>query len=518
MSDIYFAAFAAHFPAVMSQDLCDYARDVAFLYSRYLFTRREGKRQFGYCTHCRQENETSGLRHGESTKCQACGSECSVKASGKGRKYMVDEAYFVYYEKSLVNPNAITARGLYAVRDYREDYRDVETLVEVKAMYLFEPGSSVMVERPWLWYSDTNGMSMGERWSTHKTVSSLSNSIMSHKPCYCSRDSIRTAVQGTPFQYSTWEQYQSGDMVKFFDLAAKYPCVEYLTKLGMSRIVDAKLNGDKTYGVVNWRARSPLKVLRMTKQELNNLRTTNVTIDPWYLYLWSVSKKDGSNYSFADLTQLSAEISGWNDSNLRQALKMTSLRKLMTYLSKQLRKPEVRKYYTSKSQLLSTWNDYMADCVSLTLDTSNETVKFPRNLYDAHQNTIAQVKVKEVAALQRQITSRCKALQKLRFEANGFVLRPATSSKELIEEGKALEHCVGRYAPEYAKGEKDLFVLRMAAEPDKPFYTLELRGGHVTQCRGLKNCVPTKEVRAFIELFVSKKLLTKKRTRVGIAV
>ena len=61
---------------------------------------------------------------------------------------------------------------------------------------------------------------------------------------YCSRDSIKKAVKGTPFQYSTYDSYIDGDMVKFFSLYARYPCVEYLTKFGMSELVEAKLIGN----------------------------------------------------------------------------------------------------------------------------------------------------------------------------------------------------------------------------------------------------------------------------------
>jgi len=436
---------------------------------------------------------------------------------------MIDEAYFVYYEKSLVNPEAITARGFYAIRDYRDDYREVETMVEVKAMYLFEPGNSVMLERQWVWYNpSTSSMSAKDDWQQRKTIGTLTGNVMAHKPCFCSNASIQTAVQGTQFQYSTWEQYHDRqtriDRVKFFDLAAKYPCVEYLTKLGMRDLVEAKLDGALTYGAINWRAKNPLKVLKVTKQEMNELRRDDVRVTPWLLRLRQLSQRDGSKFSIDELSKISADLSGAYHKELEAALKHTKFRTLVTYLGKQLGKPEVYKYYHSLSRLLDTWNDYLGDCLKLGLNIGVESVKFPRNLYRAHQNTIKQIKVKEDEALRTKIVARSKALQKLRFEAMGYLLRPASDSKELIEEGKALNHCVGTYASKYAKGETDLFVLRRVDQPDKPFYTMEIRNGSIAQCRGLKNCVPTDEVKAFIELFVGKKLLTKKRTRVGIAV
>ena len=531
MADTEFKTIVAHFSPTVSQAIVDYATDVVFLSSRYLFTRREGKQQYAYCTHCRQDAQTSGLRHGELVSCPACGSECTVKANGMGRKHLIDEAYFVYYERSQVNPKAITARGLYAVRDYREDYRHVPTRLAAKALYVFEPGTSVMWEQQWVWYNPSQKlMNDGGSWRQHKSVSSLFRSSMTNKPCFRSLDSIQAAVQGTPFQYSTWEEYvrvndggdfgNVSDMVKFFDLAAKYPCIEYLTKLGLRDLVDAKLRNERTYGAVNWRAKSPLKVLRVSKQEMNALRTSSVPVDPWLLYLLHASKKDGSRLPLPDLIRMHEGMSEYSHADLQKVLTHVSLRKVDWYVTRQLAVPEVQNTYRNGDQILHTWKDYLAECEQLGLDTSNESIMFPPNLYRAHQNNIQQIKVKEDEALRAKMAARAKALQKLRFEALGFLVRPALDSRELIKEGEALNHCVGNYARRYATGEVDIFVLRRTDDPDTPFFTMEIRDGHVLQCRGARNCQPTEPVQAFVDLFVTEKLNRTRhaKTKEGIAV
>jgi hypothetical protein len=64
-----------------------------------------------------------------------------------------------------------------------------------------------------------------------------------------------------------------------------------------------------------------------------------------------------------------------------------------------------------------------------------------------------------------------------------------------------------------------IFFIREQTNPSTPYYTLELRNGVVIQCRGLKNCAPTKEVEAFIKEFTKQKLKKKKQTqRVRITV
>lgn len=512
--DTNFQDIFAHFTKKVSQEIVDYARDVVFLKSRYIFTWRQRKQQYGYCTHCKNEFETESLKHNSTFQCPCCSSKCKVKASGISRKKMIDDAYFVYYEKSIVNPQGITARGIYAVRDYRGDFRKVETLFETKALYVFEPGNSVMIRRPYLYYTASgNFYSWGSQFEKAKSIRSECDSSMSSIPCYCSEESIRAAVMGTPFQYSTWESYPSSDMVRFFDLYAHYPCVEYLTKLKFGAVVKAKLNDSPTYSAINWRGKTPLKVLKLSKQDLNEVRTANIPIDPLMLKLFQISKKDKSNLSFKDIYEISRGY-GFEFKDLKKILKYTTLGKAHSYIKKQYGRKNIRNHYY-RYQILSTWRDYIADCVDLDMDLTQESVLFPSDLHKAHQATIEKIKFKADEALNAQIRNRLASLKKYNFEANGFILRPAADTAELIREGNELSHCVGRYAKSYANGETNILLLRKASEPDKPFYTVEVRNGHITQCRGFKNCSPTDEVKAFIDLFTVKKLLTKKQVRVA---
>lgn len=72
-----------------------------------------------------------------------------------------------------------------------------------------------------------------------------------------------------------------------------------------------------------------------------------------------------------------------------------------------------------------------------------------------------------------------------------------TSPEELATEGSALHHCVSNYADCVAKQECIIVFVRRCSEPQKPYYTAEIRDGRIVQLRGLKNCQPTPEVQAF---------------------
>lgn len=506
--EVNFEAFKAHFPKDINSNIRDYATNAVMTWSRYLFIRRVGKQQYAFCTHCKRESESKGFKHNHTAKCPSCKTDAMVKGSRMGRQKMIDDAYLLYYEKSEINREAIIARGFYLVRDYRKDYQKVETEFKTVSMYLFEPGHSEMYSMNYYW-----GSNFQKRTSIYsEAVNSLKN-----KACYYSTESIQSAVKGTPFQYSTWEKYGIEDQVKVFDFAAKYPCMEYLTKLGLGAIVTAKLSGQPTFGAINWHGKTIDKVLRLTKAEAKEWVKQPFKSGLLSLYAYQKFKKVGLKFSFEQAHKACQLARKEEFKTLLSLTKYGSLETIIKYILKQLNREGSRQWYYDASRVFGDWKDYLAECSELGMDMNQEGVLFPNDLHDAHQKTSAKVKYKRDEALNVKIINRAKELEKkFRFEQNGFILRPATSNPELFREGKELHHCVGGYAQRYAEGASDIFVIRKIEEPDKPFYTMEVRKGSIEQCRGIKNCNMTAEVKAFVDLFIEKKLLTKKRTRVDV--
>lgn len=512
-----------HFSPELSLEIKQYAIDTAFRLSRYIFTSRKGRKQYGYCTHCRQEFATTGLRHNESAVCPKCQSECFVKASGIGRKRLIDEAYFVYYEKSRINHDAIVARGIYAVRDYSGDYHTVETKYFIRAWYIFEPGKSVMLHR-YGFYNQAKNMyecSIEQRKSVFSLGVQYSADSRDVFIGHCS-DSIAQAVQGTPFRYSTWEEYdcQADDMVKFFSLYAKYPCIEYLTKLGFDDLVIAKLENMSTFGAINWRGKSILKVLRLTKKNLKEIRASKITLSPLVLRLIQIVNKDNSKLTLAEIVNFAKKYDCYFH-ELTKILRYTSLKKADAYIAKQFKRKNKdangRKHWYQEWSVITTWRDYIADCKRLEMDLSQEQVLFPGNLYHAHQNTLAQVKIQGDLLLDKKIAKRLPALAaRYNFEFAGLFLRPVANTKELIAEGAALHHCVGTYGAKYAIGKTNLFVVRKFSEPDKPFYAMEIRENRIIQCRGNNNCAINDAVSWFIEEFEKARLNKEKQVRIMV--
>lgn len=511
---ILYDEYLEHFSPELSEEIKKYTDEEAMQFSRYIFTRREKKHQYGYCTHCHNEYKTVGLRHNEKAECPHCHSECTVKSSGRGRKYMVDESYFVYYQKSVKDSSVITARGIYVVRDYRFDYKNIDTQYSNIAFYIFKPNESVMLKRD-CYYSCAGTFYEGAL-GKGKSIYSLfyKDHIGNIYSCY-SRKSLQSAIENTPFKYSTWESYNYEDMTRFLDLFSKYPGIEYLTKEKLQQLVISKLDNDRTFRTVNWKANSIFKILKLTKQEFREIKERSIIISFYFLYILQTSKKNNWKLTISEIEYISCQYGYVVDFELLTKLSAYgSARKIIKYLVKQ---NKITIHFFSIGDAVISWRDYIKDCKKLNMDTSKENVLFPKNLYAAHQNTIKQIKVLANEALNKKISKRIPALEKYCFQYLNLLIRPAESSNELIAEGKTLHHCVGTYAEKYANGTTNIFFIRKVADPNKSYYTLELsRKNGILQIRGKNNCSPNKEVSEFIEAFKAVKLAKKIRNKITV--
>ncbi|WP_339241366.1 PcfJ domain-containing protein [Paenibacillus sp. FSL R5-0517] len=485
--------FQKHFPETVGQHIQDYVTNVLLKHSRFIFTKRSVSGKHGcFCTHCKHKYMSPLLKHNDTATCPNCESICIVKASGRGRKKLSDHAYLVYYEKSECSSHAIIARGFYITRDYSGDYLKVETKYDCQAMYLFEPGRSVQYS-PHYW----------NRAFEEFEVRSLHSQFSQWAIIDCPYESIAEAVKDTPFQFSTWEHYPARDMIQFFKHYSKYPCIEYLTKMGMRYFVEAKLYGGRTYGAINWNGTKINEVLKLSKQQLREIKESKIDLHPLTLRLQQIVGKEKSNISLPELQEIAKKYQHCFEC-IKRIVKYTTLRRTIAYIEKQ-----VRKYPTEcngPTHAFISWKDYISDCNTLEVDLSQEWNLFPKNLMDAHRKTMELVEHKSDEILNSKIQKRAATLEKFNFSHENLFIRPVISADEIIQEGKSLMHCVGGYAKDYSAGRTNIFVIRQIKAPDKPFYTMEVKSGRIIQTQGFKHRSPDGEVQRFVDMFKSEKL------------
>lgn len=91
--------------------------------------------------------------------------------------------------------------------------------------------------------------------------------------------------------------------------------------------------------------------------------------------------------------------------------------------------------------------------------------------------TEADRRIRETEAKYPLIRKHYRQLRKrFYFQDEEFVIRPARSAEEIVQEGRILHHCVGddRYLEGHNKGRSIILFLRSRKEPKVPYITVEI--------------------------------------------
>lgn len=496
--------YLKHINMEVTEEIHKFVDDYVFGNSEYLFVTREKNNIKGYCSKCKHEFDVGDygievLEQNEGIICPLCGAKLIVKLTRYGRKNCLNEACMYYFEKSVVDPEVVVCKGYYVAKDYSVDFNNPKEEFDLKALYVFEKNKAKMFTHDW-W---------GRTWDMRSTVFDFNQGWLAPKMCHCSFESIENAIQGTSLQYAPYKQYAGYySMVKFFAEYAKHPGIEQLIKIGLGSLIESKFRGYSTYKAINWNGKDIYKMLRISRKDLKDIKESGINITYLFLRLFQIAKRDKAQITFKELKDMEHDYSS-NIDDLSLIVKYISLRKADKYLRKQYK--EYKKRYYGLGQVLRTYRDYILDCIELQYDLKDEHVLFPKDIYTAHQNTTTQVKIKENKVYDEQIEKRLEALQKYNFEHGELFIRPAGSSKELIIESAELRHCVAaHYTEAYAKGKTDILLIRKVEEPEKPFYTMEVKNNEVNQVHGIGNCNPDAKVQAFVRVFKKERLQKKK--------
>ena len=165
--------------------------------------------------------------------------------------------------------------------------------------------------------------------------------------------------------------------------------------------------------------------------------------------------------------------------------------KLMRYttqekLSKWLEENEISQH---------SYGDYLVACDWMKLDFNDTKVLFPKNFkemhdmytkqygdYMAEQSRLEQIRAekRKEKELQTRGARMLKTAQKFSFLAtkrDGYIVKVAQNQLQLIDEGSALHHCVGRmgYDERQADGKSVICFIRRKEDPDKPYVTAEVK-------------------------------------------
>lgn len=158
------------------------------------------------------------------------------------------------------------------------------------------------------------------------------------------------------------------------------------------------------------------------------------------------------------------------------------------------------------------YNDYVMCCIELRYDLTDTAISRPHNFQEMHDRVtslVRDLRAKREAEKLKGVQAVYEQLHDLIEWTDGKLLvRMAHDAGDLIREGREMQHCVGTYGGRVAEGQCFILFIRRAAEPDKVFYTVEIKPNlqnlEVVQCRGYKNKDRSPEDKAEVDAFMEK--------------
>lgn len=511
LADKDFLHFLHYFPAGVSDEVKRYFNQVVTGKENFFMVPDRADKQKAICSRCGKNIILpSDLRHKDRAVCPSCAAQGEV-VHGWRRQFTNAKYYFTYYERALYDKEAIIARS-FAV--YRCVDAKTGTIAEDIVPHEYHLLRKSGVEH---WSHESDDFAR-DWWSKRKTLYSKENVMRdSGYVVRSGQERLALLLADSWLKYSQLDAYMrltngGGDALKYIELYHKHPQLEYLMKMGLWNIIDEGLSKGNFNNLFNWRGQTPQKLLGVpvNKNDMLALSALATDIDTFKLSLYL---KKNTRLSLAELARKRKEIKklSYYDSCERfERLKKAGINveSALNYIKKQDQETSRGLHY-----VLIDLSDYVRDCQKLELDMTDTAVAKPRDLQRAHQNVVAQLKIKANELLNKQIAKLQKIRKHYNFSDGGLMARVAGSAEELIAEGDALHHCVGTYADRHAKGQCTIVLIRKQSKPDKPYYTMELNPrGVIVQVRGDHNCGMTKDVEVFVKAYKEYlRKLTKKR-------
>lgn len=265
--------------------------------------------------------------------------------------------------------------------------------------------------------------------------------------------------------------------MKYIFTAAKHPNIEYLEKLGMKRLIIDILNGGMK--LIRWKSNNVKIMLGLDKTELH-LCEWNATRLKFHHEMMKRNVRDRDIIHVMVKSRPDSFSDGYleNIMEIAKRLPGASLKK-------------IQKYAHGNNTRARDWYDYLIDLKKpeVGADFSDTSLTFPKDLQAAKDRVRELIKIKADEWTNQEISKRAEVLKKYVYSDDELMLVIPQSVQDIVNEGKALSHCVGSYAYKHASGRTTILFLREKKSPEVPFYTMEIDPDKlsIVQCRGYKN-------------------------------
>lgn len=477
--------------------------------------------QNAYCTGCKQAVSVGKARHNEKGVCPHCKRAITFKSRGRRGK-IFDRSTAQVIQRA--DENELVIRIVKAYCSYHGEDMPTLSIHENSRLFLEWDGNRI-VKQEGYYYCYSNDRITPWHNGNRPVFSSRQYCFEADLSGYLYCRNLDGVLKGTPWQYSALKEYYFGDptplyVASYLQEYLRYPMLEYLVKLRLYSLATYVVYGSRNgpYGnnkLLNSHGKNVTEVLGVGKRYLPLLQ--EIDAGPHQLAMIQMLLREGVEPDIG-LLRWCKENDLRNNDDIMTLLRYISPHKLMRYADEQFAAHRAKAYYGSgyhyMSFMLSDYKDYLCMCEGLERDMKSSFVLFPNDLKAEHDRVNDLIKKKADQAFDRRIANMFGDLQsRYGYARSGFLVVAPRSSKEIVREGDALHHCVGRYVEDVAKSKCVILFVRKASAPKKPFCTVEVKNGDVTQARMQDNQVPPPKVEKFISLWKDKVLYAPGNTR-----
>lgn len=470
-------------------------------------TVKDGVQQYT-CTKCGGQWSADDLNaygekpiHGKYMKCPGCGADVLVN---KRKEYIAKKGNFMLLQR--LDETRSVARHFDAAVEWGNGKRRVSVSEAVRIVFEkrkspLEPFKDCILYQnqykrkgSYLYLDETENYT-AVWWDSNRA----NRKILSG---YLYPDGIRETLEDT--LYETWTR-------PFGEMARQLYRINYNEFMrrgddnGMASAMELLVKGrfkklvQEIAGIPWWRMWNSMnlrdaenigEVFRLDRQRINRIRDTDggIASVEWMQYEKEHGKKvDRDTLGWFEKNRIEPE-------NLAFILDRMSPVQACNYVK---RMGEPGNYPLSSPQhIISQWQDYLNMCERLKRKTDDEMVYRPRELKRRHDEAVAEIAEREAEITADEYSSRFpdaeQAMKEIRekyaYTGKEYMVTVPQRAVDIVLEGRALHHCAGstdRYFNRIEDHETYICFLRKTAEPEKPFYTIEVEpGGTVRQHRG----------------------------------
>lgn len=294
------------------------------------------------------------------------------------------------------------------------------------------------------------------------------------------------ALKQKEYKYSAVDKLHGMYVLKYLRLYEKYPQAEYLMKHGLERYALSvqmlkKIGKDRKF--VQW--------LLCNKERITKKYYDVNTI------LEAYKRNADLEHIKSILQKRRAFVKKESYKDIKGVFKGLELERLISYLEE-------------NKISLPLYVDYIKACQGLELDLTRNMHRFPKDFkhwhdvrIDEYRSKVAQLdaeKRKDFYAKFLSVATKYAALQ--HNKRSPFIAVIAMSPQELVMEGEALNHCVGKmgYDEKFADERSLIFFIRAKDAPEQPLVTVEysLKTHKVLQCYGNHDSKPSEDILHYV--------------------